>query len=124
MFKVIFIFDCPLGSFVYFLELPPEILSVRLWQNPGSMISQRSGPGYSIIRLGKHWEAPGSFLRPSTGSGPWGGLLRIDVNGGQSVYLTFPVSADVQVSLGDKGGETHTNSIKELCKRTDFLSPP
>lgn len=46
------------------------------------------------------------------------------MNGGQSVYLMFPASADVQVSLGDKGGETHTNSIKELCKRTDFPRPP
>ena len=89
-----------------------------------SMISQWSGPGYSITRLGIHWEAPGSFLRPSRGSGPWGGLLRTDMNGGQSVYLMFPASADVQVSLGDKGGETHTNSIKELCKRTDFPRPP
>lgn len=49
-----------LGSLVYF-ELPPEILSIHLWQNPGSMISQRSGPGYSIIRLGKHWEAQVHF---------------------------------------------------------------
>ena len=46
------------------------------------------------------------------------------MNGGQSVCLTFLVSADVQVSLGDKGGETHTNSIKELCKCTDFPRPP
>lgn len=89
-----------------------------------SMISQWSGPGYSITRLGIHWEAPGSFLRPSRGSGPWGGLLRTDMNGGQSVYLMFPASADVQVSLGDKGGETHTNPIKELCKRTGFPRPP
>ena len=107
-----------------FLELPPELLSIRLWQNPRSMISQWGGPGYSITRLGIHWEAPGSFLRPSRGSWPWGGLLRTDVNGGQSVCLTFLVSADVQVSLGDKGGETHTNSIKELCKCTDFPRPP
>ena len=46
------------------------------------------------------------------------------MNGGQSVYLMFPASADVQVSLGDKRGETHTNPIKELCKRTGFPRPP
>ena len=46
------------------------------------------------------------------------------MNGGQSVYLMFPASANVQVSLGDKGGETHTNPIKELCKRTGFPRPP
>ena len=28
------------------------------------------------------------------------------------------------MSLGDKGGETHSNSIKELCKCTDFPRPP
>ena len=28
------------------------------------------------------------------------------------------------MSLGDKGGETHTNSIKELCECTDFPRSP
>lgn len=47
------------------------------------------------------------------------------MNGEQSVCLLFPVSYwNVQVSLGDKGGETHTNSIKELCKCTDFPRSP